>query len=315
MKIAFIGVEKEDEPYIKTRHGNADIYYKLTQDEIVEKLQDIQILSIFILHKFDKDILSKLPNLKIILARSVWTDHIDLGYCKQNGIKVVHVIDYWAHVIAEHVYALLLTTVRRVIECDKRTWVCNFTYDSSLKWISLKWKTLWVLGTWKIWMQVVRIGWLWFQMNVLACDNYENKEAEKELGFKYASWIDEVLSKSDFISINIPLLPQTRHLIDKKAISKMKDGVIIINTARWAIVDTEALIEGLNSWKIAKACLDVIEDEDDPKKHRELLEHPNAIVSPHTAFYTKSAVKKQYDDTFRNIENFVAWEELENQLA
>ena len=314
-KITFLWVHPSDENYVKEHFSTAKIFHDIPQwEKLTKEVWGTEILSCLTIHKLKKEVLEKLWNLKAIFTRSVGFDHIDLDFCREKWIKVCNVPDYGSHIISEHVFALILSEARHVIEWNRRTKEWHFACRKDLKWISLRGKTLWIIWTGKIWIQTARIASLGFRMNTIAYDKFENKTAAEEMWFTYTSF-EEVLKQSDIISIHAPLLPETFHLIDKKAIKKMKDWVILINTSRWELVDSEALIEWLESGKIRFAWIDVIENESKPELSEKLLKMHNLIATPHIWAFTDEAVKTQFDVSFANIKRFLNWEKLENQVV
>ena len=261
--------------------------------------------------KLSKEQLDKLPHLRLIATRSVGFNHIDLEECAKRKIIVCNVPDYGSHVIAEHVFALLLGTLRHIHEGDERVEEGIFDYRG-LRGITLRGKTIGIIGTGKIGSYVARVAH-GFGMKVLAVDRCRTLELEELFGVKYTG-MDELLKESDIISLHIPLLDATRHMINAEAIGKMKDGVILVNTARGGLVETGALVEALKNGKVSYALLDVMENEKDYEENKELIEHPNAITTPHIAFYADESMKNMYEDCFDSIERWQAGHEPEHRV-
>ena len=213
---------------------------------------DAEIVSTFVYSKLSRDVLEKLAALKLIATRSTGYDHIDTHYCAERGIIVSNVPTYGENTVAEHVFALLLTISHRLREAMERARSGRFTPEG-LEGFDLQGKTLGVIGTGNIGRHVIRIA-RGFDMKVLGFDVNPNSQLAAELGFRYAS-MDELLTGSDIVTLHVPALPQTEHLIDERAIACMKQGAIIINTARGSIVDARALIEALRSGKLSGAGL------------------------------------------------------------
>ncbi|MBU0766446.1 hypothetical protein KKF55_01515 [Patescibacteria group bacterium] len=308
--ITFIEVDKEDEKRIAKRFPESVIANKpISESGVLEKCKDAEILSPFIYSKIGKEQLDKMPNLKLIATRSVGFDHIDLKECAKRKIAICNVPDYGAHVIAEHVFALLLSTLRHINEGDERVESGNFSY-LGLRGKSLRGKVIGIVGTGKIGRRVAQIAH-GFGMHIIAVDRCRTLELEDLLGVRYVK-IDELLEQSDIVSLHLPLKDETKHIIDKEAFAKMKDGAIIVNTARGPLVDSDALLEALKSGKISYALLDVLEDEKDLDESKELIAHPNAITTPHIAFYSDDSVKTMYEDCFDSIEQWQAGKEPEH---
>ncbi len=312
--IVFLEVEKEDEIQIHSAFPNAKIDAGvLTEDEIIQKYGDVEILCPFIYTKITRKVIQNLPNLKLIVTRSVGYDHIDLKIAKERGIPVCNVPDYGSHVIAEHVFALLLSTIRCVKEGDEKVEKCSFDFHG-LRGVALKGKTLGLIGTGKIGKNVARIASLGFLMDVIAYDVQQDTDAARENHFTYVDKIEEVFEKSDIISLHVPFLPSTKHLINKETIGKMRDKVIIINTARGGVIQTSALVEALKSGKISYAALDVLEHEKNIMENEELIHLPNVVVTPHIAFYADDSMRKMYSESLLSIERFIENKELVHQV-
>ncbi len=284
---------------------------------------DAEIVSTFIYSKLGRDVLEKLPALKLIATRSTGYDHIDTGFCATRGILVSNVPTYGENTVAEHVFALLLVISHRMREAMERARSGRFTPEG-LEGFDLQGKTIGVIGTGNIGRHVIRIA-RGFAMAVLAFDVRPDRRVAAELGFHYAA-MDELLAASDVVTLHVPALPQTENLIDEAAIARMKPGAILINTARGAVVDSRALIQALRSGKIAAAGLDVLPDEPLIREEAELissiyaneqdirnlvanhvlLNMPNVVVTPHSAFNTREAIARITATTVDNIASFLS---------
>ncbi len=303
-RIVFLEVENEDRDEVLSVFPDAVIESEvLSEDEIIRKHNDAEILCTFIYSPVTKKVIHALPNLKLIATRSVGYNHIDLKAAREKGIVIANVPDYGSHVIAEHVFALLLSSIRRVVEGEERTSRMKFEFQG-LRGIALKGKTLGIIGAGRIGLNVARIASLGFLMKVLAYDVYQDPDHALEYHFQYAT-LDEIYEKCDIISLHCPLLPSTKHLINGEAIRKMKDGVVIINTARGGIIDTKALIKGLKSRKILKAALDVVEHEQNIEENKELVEMENVIITPHIAFFADDSMHRMYSEAMSDIKLFM----------
>jgi D-lactate dehydrogenase len=283
---------------------------------------DAAIVSTFIYSKLGRDVLEKLPALELIATRSTGYDHIDTGYCAAHGVTVSNVPTYGENTVAEHVFALLLGISHRMREAIARARSGHFTPEG-LEGFDLQGKTMGVVGTGNIGVHVIRIA-RGFGMKVLAFDVKPQPRLAAEYGFTYAT-LDELLAGSDVVTLHVPALPQTEHLIDERAIARMKKGAILINTARGSIVDSRPLIEALRTGKLAAAGLDVLPDEPLIREEAELIssiyanqhdmrelvaDHilltmPNVIVTPHSAFNTREAIARIVTTTISNIVSFL----------
>lgn len=314
MKLTFLEVEKEDSEKVEKAFPDADVFSGVfSEDEIIEKCKETEILCVFIYSQISKKVIEGLPNLKLIVTRSVGYDHIGLEAAEQKGIKICNVPDYGSHVIAEHVFALLLSGIRRISEGEDRIEKEQKFEFRGLRGLALKGKTLGIVGMGKIGKNVARIASLGFLMDVIAFDPYPDEDAARENHFDYVQ-LEDVWKKSDIVSLHCPLLDETHHLIDDEAIGKMKEDVVIINTSRGGVINTSDLLEGLKSGKISYAALDVLEHEKNIQENKKLLEMPNVIITPHVAFYADDSMNKMYSEAFASIERFLKKEKLQHQV-
>lgn len=293
-------------------------------DRIKDKIKDTEILSIFTSTSAPGDLLKHFPNLKLICARSTGYNNIDLEYCKLNNITVVNVPKYGDNTVAEYTFGLLLDAMRKIsfsysnLKSGKIDIHSNMGHD-------LIDKTIGIVGTGAIGSNVIRIA-NGFGMNIVCYDKYPKQELIDKYNVKYLE-LDELLEKSDIISLHIPSTKENFHLINESSFGKMKKGVVIINTARGEIIDTHALYKAIQNKIVAAAGLDVLECEDiltnetqylmkiDCVKeeclaktliNHKLLELPNVVVTPHVAFDTEEAVFRIVDTTIDNIKGFLA---------
>ncbi len=295
----FFDTDTEDRPLVLSAFPDAVFLpADATPEQIVAACKDAEVISTFITTKFPKEILSQLPNLKILCTRSVGYDHIDLAYCAERGIVVTNVPDYGSHVIAEHAFALLLSTLRHIQEGNRRVTSGVFDYRG-LRGMTLQGKTLGIIGTGKIGKKVAEIAH-GFGMNILAFDVYQDAGIVEKFGVKYVAQ-DELYAQSDIISLHAPSLPSTKGMINAQSIAKMKDGVIIVNTARGALINAKDLVEALNTGKVKHALLDVLENESSMEEDSALVKHPKVITTPHIAFYADDSVRNMYNDCFESV--------------
>lgn len=281
-----------------------------------------EVLGVFVGSKVDGAVFAKLPHLKLVVTMSTGFDHIDLATAKKRKIPVCNVPTYGENTVAEHAMSLLLALSRKLFPSVKRVKEGSFNYEG-LRGFDLKGKTAGVVGTGNIGKHVIRMlkG---FDMTVIAFDAFPNKALEKELGFTYAT-LDELLTSSDIVTLHVPLFKETMHMINKKNIKKVKKGAYIINTARGGLIESEALVWGLETGHIAGAGLDVLEEEDS-LSHPEhlvqrdytseqiktalmsniLIDHPNVIITPHNAFNSMEALQRIMDTTIENVKMFAA---------
>ena len=304
--LLFLEVDREDAAFIEKRFPDAKVISEpLEGKALIDAAKNAEIISTFIYSKFPADVLLKLPKLKLLCTRSVGFNHIDLDVCRERGITVTNVPDYGSHVIAEHVFALLLSTLRHIPEADTRVEGGTFDYHG-LRGMSLRGKTIGIIGTGKIGERVARIAF-GFGMRILAFDAYRKESLEKIQKVQYVSF-EELLTQSDILTLHVPALPDTKHMINDVALHRMKQGVILVNTARGELIDTPALVSALKGGKIRYAMLDVLEHEKNFEENRELISFPNVITTPHIAFYADDSVRNMFEDCFDSIDQFVKGE-------
>lgn len=302
-RIVFLDVDPQEQSrvtalYPDTRFLDADA-------DLAADCPDVQILSIFVNTALTGDVIAALPDLRLVCTRSVGFDHIDLAACKERGISVCHVPDYGSHVIAEHVFALLLGTLRHVWEGNRRVHEGTFDYKG-LKGMALNGKTIGIVGTGKIGRKVAQFAH-GFDMRVLAQDICVVEELKTKFGVTYVER-PRLFAESDILSLHAPSLPATKGMIDDEAIALMKPGVIIVNTARGSLIDSKALLRGLESGKVAWALLDVLEHEAHVDDDKALTRHPRVVTTPHIAFYADDSVRTMYVDCLESIQTWLKGE-------
>jgi D-lactate dehydrogenase len=282
---------------------------------------DAEAVSTFIYSTLDRAVLQRLPRLQLIATRSTGFDHIDTAYCAERGVTVSNVPIYGENTVAEHVFALLLTISHRMIEAVDRSRHGPFS-PQGLQGFDLEGKTLGVVGTGSIGRHVIRIA-RGFGLDVVACDVRPDEATARQLGFRYVS-LPAVLRVADIVTLHVPATPETRDLLSDEAFASMKDGVVVINTARGSLIDVPALIRALRRGKVAAAGLDVLPDEPEIREEAELLcsifctrndasgvlpdlallRMPNVVVTPHSAFNTREAMQRIVATTLANIAAF-----------
>eukprot|EP00418_Pyrodinium_bahamense_P098855 CAMPEP_0179037750 /NCGR_PEP_ID=MMETSP0796-20121207/14286_1 /TAXON_ID=73915 /ORGANISM="Pyrodinium bahamense, Strain pbaha01" /LENGTH=772 /DNA_ID=CAMNT_0020734061 /DNA_START=45 /DNA_END=2363 /DNA_ORIENTATION=+ len=287
-------------------------------------------ICVFVNDIVDSEVIKVLQanRVKLILLRCAGFDRVDLQAAERAGIKVARVPAYSPYAVAEHAVSLVVTLNRRLhIACNR---IKSSNYElSGLVGMDLYGKTCGIFGTGKIGQIAAKI-FKGFGMRVICYDVFENS-AILEMGCQYCEF-DDVLRESDVISLHVPLLPTTTHMINRKAIRMMKPGVILVNVARGGLVDTDALIEGLSVGIIRAVGLDVYEEEADlffkdfsnmddgsRMKHWDqrfslLRSFPNALITPHTAFLTSDALRNILGTTLSNAEEFASGKQLSNEV-
>ncbi len=271
-------------------------------------------------------VLEKLRDLgvKYITLRSAGYNNIQIKAAKRFGLKVANAPDYSPNAIAEHAVALLMTLNRKIHVANRQVRSYNFE-QKKLMGFDLVNKTFGIIGTGRIGSVLVRImnG---FGCKILAHDLLPNKKLAERYGVEYVD-LDQVYQQSDIISINVPLTRETHYLVSDEAFSLMKPQALLINTARGAIVDTNALIMALMGRKIAGYATDVYEKEKgiffkdnsdqgiEDKNLINLLSFDNVLITPHQAYVTKEALNNIAEITFDNLDKWVKGETCRNELG
>ena len=282
---------------------------------------DTEILIVFVDSIVNKHIIDAMPKLQCIITCSTGYDHIDLQRANQKGITVMNVPSYGEHTVAEYTFGLLLTLTRHIHTSIQRVKEGNF-HCQGLVGTDLYKKKIGIIGTGKIGSQFAHMC-AGFGTTIQAYDPYPNKELIKRLPLSYMP-LSSLLKTSDIISLHLPLTKKTHHMIDKKQIKQMKKGVIIINTARGSLINSEALLWGLEKHIIKWAALDVLEGEDMMEDRYKvisqhmpqdqirtnlmntlLINHPNVIVTPHNAFNSQEAIERIIDTSIENITAYI----------
>ncbi len=325
MKIVFDAVEKEAEKLFRSELAGHELVFldKITPESL-KAVADAEVLSIFVSSPLSRECLDALPNLKCIAARSTGTDHIDTAGAKSKNIVISSVPVYGARTVAEFAFALILALSRKAYAAYDRLRRDGTTDVKDYEGFDLAGKTIGIVGTGNIGKNVVRIA-KGFAMDVCAFDVHPDEIFAKEVGMQYRP-LEELVAASDIVSLHVPYIPATHHLITSELLAKFKKGSFLINTARGAIVDTLALARALQSGQLAGAGLDVLEGERElldetsllSEEHHDikefqaltaahvLIDMPNVIVTPHIAFNTREAKHEINLTTCENIKAFAA---------
>ena len=313
MRIAFFDSKPYDEEFFnKLRTNDIEMKFFETKlnDDTVSLAKGFDCVCVFVNDTVNAFVIDTLCGygIKLIALRCAGYNNVDINYAK-GKITVVRVPAYSPYAVAEHTMALLLTAVRNTHRAYVRTKSFNFSLNG-LVGFDLYGKTVGIIGTGKIGRVFADIC-KGFGMRILAYDKYP----AESLDLEYTS-LNTLFKESDIISLHCPLNDESYHLINHDSISLMKDGVILVNTSRGAIVNSEALLEGIRSKKIGGACLDVYEEESElffednsnliinDDTLALLMTMPNVIVTSHQAFFTKEALSNIANTTIENINEF-----------
>jgi D-lactate dehydrogenase len=317
MEIAVFSTKSYDRQFINAatskQHKLHYLEAQLTGDTAV--LADgAGTVCVFVNDRVDDGVLKTLKSLGVglVALRCAGFNNVDLAAAKKHGIKIARVPAYSPEAVSEHAVALILSLDRNIHRAYARVREGNFALEGLLGF-NLHGRTVGVVGTGRIGTCVARIM-RGFGCKLLAYDIQPNA-ACSELGVAYVP-MSELLATSDIVTLHCPLTPQTRHLIDAEAIGRLKHGAMLINTSRGAIVDTQAVIDGIKSGAVGHLGLDVYEEEaalffDDKSDQvisddlfERLLTFPNVLVTGHQGFFTADALKAIADTTLANIDAF-----------
>lgn len=324
MKLIYFAKEAWEEEYMKSKLPGVEIISYLGPMAEAPGDADAEALSIFVNHPVTAVELDKYPKLKLIATRSTGFDHIDLAEAKKRGVAIVSVPSYGVNTVAEFAFALILALSRRITDAHERVTQTGSFSQTGLTGFDLEGKTIGVVGCGHIGLHSVKIA-NGFGMKVLVFDTHRDEALATSLNFSYAT-MEELLAQSDVITLHVPYNEHTHHLINKQNIALIKKGAYLINTARGAVVETDALVEALQKEILAGAGLDVLEEEGDmtdemklltephPKEeelravleNHYLIKHPRVIITPHIAFDTNEAIRRILDTTIENITSFMS---------
>ena len=318
MQVAVFSAKRYDEEFLRAAndgHAHRLLFLepRLTVDT-VPLASRCEAVCAFVNDDLGPDVLNALADggARLVALRSAGFNHVDLTTAARRGLTVARVPDYSPHAVAEHCAGLVLALNRKIHRAYNRIRENNFAL-SGLLGFDLHGKTVGVVGTGKIGTCFARIM-VGFGCRVVASDPHPNDEC-RTMGVEYTS-VDAMLSDADIVALHCPLTAETRHLIDRERLAGMKDGVMLVNTSRGALVDTTAVIAALKTGKIGQLGLDVYEEEsaiffedrsdevvaDDVLSR--LLTFPNVLVTGHQAFFTKEALESIALTTIENISAF-----------
>lgn len=322
MKIVFFEVENWEEELLKKIFPQALLVKERLSLENVNSFSDVEIVSTFIYSQVRKEILDQMPKLKLIATRSTGFDHIDISYAKTKNIIVSNVPEYGSRTVAEHAFALILTLTKKIYQSINQAKNFNFNHQE-IRGIDLFGKTLGIIGLGKIGLEMVKIA-QGFSMKILVYTRTKNQQLQEQYNFQYVS-LEDLLKNSDIISLHLPFNQETKHIINKNNVSLIKKGAYLINTARGGLIETEALVYGLEKEIFSGVGLDVLEEERILTEETEILtniyktqtdfktlalnhiltNNPKVVITPHNAFNTKEALMRILETTIFNINQFL----------
>ncbi len=329
MKVAFFGSKDYDKHYFN--EANERYHQELTflepslNDQTKSLAYNYAAICLFVNDHLDRNAIEDLADhgLKLIALRCAGFNNVDIEAAVERNVKIVRVPAYSPHAVAEHAVALILTLNRKTHKAYNRVREQNFSLERLIGF-DLYQRTVGVIGTGKIGSVFCKIM-QGFGCRVIAYDKFPLEELQKE-GIHYVT-LEELLSVSDIISLHCPLTPETYHIINAVSIGKMKDGVMLINTSRGSLIDTQAALEALKESKIGYLGIDVYEQEDalffkdlsEMVIRDELIirltSYPNVLVTAHQAFFTENALKQIANTTLENIVEFESQNTLTNEVT
>lgn len=327
MKILFYGTKNYDEQFFERLLPEfPEIQMKFIEANIHEETawlaRGYDAICAFVNADLGRDVMEVLheTGVKLILMRCAGYNNVDLETAKKYGIRILRVPSYSPEAVAEHAMALALTANRRThkayIKCRENNFALN-----GLMGVTLYGKTAGIVGTGKIGQAMARIC-RGFGMKVIGYDAYPNDALDF---LEYVS-LEELLKRSDLISLHCPLTDDTHHLINEETISQMKDGVILVNTSRGGLIKTEDLINGIRDHKFFAVGLDVYEEETDfvyedmserimpHSTMARLLSFPNVMLTSHQGFFTEEALSAIARITLENARDYMEGNILKNEV-
>ena len=328
MKVAVFSAKRYDREFLNVANASAGHqlrYFDTPLDvESAALATGYEVVCIFVNDAANAEVLKVLAagGTRLIALRCTGFNNVDLKTAADLGLKVVRVVTYSPHSVAEHAVSLLQAINRKIHRAYNRTRDSNFELDG-LMGFDLHGKTVAVVGTGKIGCVFTKIM-LGFGCEVIGYDKYPS-ETFLALGARYAE-PGEIGAKADIISLHCPLTPETHHIVNADTLSRAKRGALLVNTSRGGLVDTEAAIEALKSGQLGGLALDVYEQEADlffrdlsstiiaDDVFQRLLSFPNVIVTGHQAFFTQEAISTICETTINSVTQFANGQQLTDEI-
>ena len=325
-RIAFFDTKSYDKTYFNQLINESEEHIHYFETKLNENTAPLakgyDVVCAFVNDQITKNVINTLyeGGVRLIAMRCAGYNNIDFKSAF-GKTHIVRVPAYSPYAVAEHAMALLLSVVRQTHHSYVRTREFNFSLNG-LEGFDLHGKNVGVVGTGKIGKVFINIC-KGFGMNVIAYDPYPDKSLE---GVEYCSF-EELCKRSDIISLHCPLSPETKHIVNKKSIAMMKDGVVLINTSRGGLVNSHALLDGVKSKKIGSTALDVYEEEAevfyedkstilfDDDTLRLLIAMPNVLVTSHQAFLTSEALHNIAETTLESIREFTSGKVMAHEIC
>ena len=324
-KVAFFDVDEKEQTTLSRVFGKEEAYelsfYRKSLDtQTADGAKDAEGIGIFIQSRITQDVLGLLPRLKTIATMSTGFDHIDMDTCNARNITVCNVPSYGDNTVAEYAFGLIIALARKLKPTFERVGRGIFS-RAGLMGTDIRGKTLGLIGTGRIGAHMARLGWA-FGMKVIAYDLRPDNALSKEFGVTFTN-LEDVLQQADVISLHVPYLPSTHHLINAKRLRRVKPTALLLNTSRGKVVDTKAVSTALREGRLGGAALDTFEGEEvwieeEFLKRDELAAIPlreamesfsimrseSAILTPHNAFNTREAMDRILITTAENLKAY-----------
>jgi D-lactate dehydrogenase len=324
-KLAFFDVDEKEQTTLSRAFGKEETYelsfYRKSLDtQTADSAGDAEGIGIFIQSRITQDVLGRLPRLKTVATMSTGFDHIDMDACKARNITVSNVPSYGDNTVAEYAFGLIIALARKLKPTFERVERGIFS-RSGLMGTDIKGKTLGLVGTGRIGAHMSRLGWA-FGMNVIAYDLRQDEALSEKFGVIFTG-LDDLLQQADVISLHVPYLPSTHHLINEERLRRVKPTALLLNTSRGKVVDTKAVSTALREGRLGGAALDTFEGEEvwieeEFLKRDELAAIPlreamesfsimrseRAILTPHNAFNTREARDRILITTAENLKAY-----------
>ena len=340
MSIHFLDIEPADAAYFEAALAGREVRFANKAARIGASAE---VVSVFIHNPIDRAFLDAHPALRLVATRSTGADHINLAACRERGVAVANVPSYGEHTVAEHTFALILALSRRLREVTGESAQEGKMSYAATRAFELRGKTLGVVGAGRIGRHVISIAQA-FGMRVLAFDIHAPTVVAQHAGFDFVE-LERLLAEAHILTLHVPIGSDTHHLLNRDTLARCRPGVLIINTARGALIDTDALLEALDSGHVAGAGLDVLEEENTVReemtkvisaqiidrlhaatisaaelhdretsrvreltnllRNKRLISRPDVIFTPHVAFNSAEAIERINSVTVQNILRFL----------
>lgn len=321
-RITFFEVQEWEKDVLQLAFPDAQFTQSKLTSENVAQYSLSEIISCFIYSTIDRQVIERFTNLKLIATRSTGFDHIDVAACTERGVVLSNVPEYGSATVAEHTVALILSLTRKIYQSVNQAKTLNFEHDQ-IRGVDLEGKTIGIIGLGKIGQHVLQIA-RGFGMEAIVYNRTRDDALQQKLGFQYAD-LQTLLQKSDVVTLHLPFNAETKHVINKQNITMFKKGSYLINTARGGLIETEAIVMGLEAGILEGVALDVLEEEKElgeeaiilTSEYRSkvnmqnlvydhmLMNHPKVLITPHNAFNSREALARITHTTIETIKAFL----------